>query len=73
LTDKMQGQQMNLTFEGYQQEQGKPFSNERSIDIRKGDKKLKLHLVFTKIKVNEVLSFPFEIGPGMSPVDRIRF
>ena len=73
LTDKMLGQQMKLTFEGYQQEQGKSFSNERSIDINKGTKKFNLHLVFTKIKVNEALSFPFEIGPGMSAVDRIRF
>jgi hypothetical protein len=73
LTDKMQGQQMNLTFDGYQQEQNKSFSHERNIAINKGSKKLNLHLVFTKVKVNEALSFPFEIGPGMSEVDRIRF
>lgn len=73
LTDKMQGQQMNLTFGGYSQEQDKTFSHERNIAINKGSKKLNLHLVFTKIKVNEALSFPFEIGPGMSVVDKIRF
>ncbi len=73
LTDKMLSQQMNVTFEGYSQEQGKPFSNERSIDIKQGGKNLNLHLVFTKIKVNEVLNFPFEIGAGMKEVDSIRF
>lgn len=73
LTDKMLSQQMNVTFTGYSQEQGKPFSNERSIDIKQGTKLLNLHLVFTKIKVNEVLNFPFEIGAGMKEVDSIRF
>jgi hypothetical protein len=73
LTDKMQGQQMKLTFDGYSAEQGKPFSHERNVGINKGDKKLSLHLVFTKIKINEVQNFPFEISPGMSKVDRIRF
>jgi len=73
LTDKMLSQQMNITFTGYSQEEGKPFSNERSIDIKQGSKNLNLHLVFTKIKVNEVLSFPFETGAGMKLVDKIRF
>lgn len=73
LTDKMLSQQMNVTFTGYSQEQGKPFSNERSIDIKQGTKLLSLHLVFTKIKVNEVLNFPFEIGAGMKEVDSVRF
>jgi hypothetical protein len=73
LTDKMLSQQMNVTFTGYSQEQGKPFSNERSIDIKQGTKALNLHLVFTKIKVNEVLNFPFEFGAGMKEVDSIRF
>jgi hypothetical protein len=73
LTDKMLSQQMNVTFGGYSQEQGKPFSNERSIDIKQGTKLLNLHLVFTKIKVNEVLNFPFEIGTGMTEVNSIRF
>ena len=73
LTDKMLNQQMNLTFGGYSSELGKPFSNERSIDIKQGNKNLNMHLVFTKIKVNEVLNFPFEINAGMREVDTIRF
>jgi len=73
LTDKMLNQQMNLTFGAYTQEQGKPFSGERSIDIRQAGKNLHLHLVFTKIKVNEVLNFPYEINPAMKQVDNIRF
>jgi hypothetical protein len=73
LTDKMLSQQMSITFTGYSQEQGRPFSSERSIDIRQGSKNLNLHLVFTKIKVNEVLNFPFEIGAGMKEVSTIRF
>ena len=73
LTDKMLNQQMNITFGAYSQEQGKPFSNERSIDIKQGSKNLSMHLVFTKIKVNEILNFPFEIGAAMKEVDSIRF
>lgn len=73
LTDKMLNQQMSLTFAGYTQEQGKPFSNERNIDILKGNKKVSLSLFFTKIKINEVLSFPFDINPAMREVDRIKF
>jgi hypothetical protein len=73
LTDKILNQQMNVTFEGYSNELGKPFSNERSIDIKQGSRSLSLHLVFTKIKVNEILNFPFEIGDGMKQVDSIRF
>jgi hypothetical protein len=73
LTDKMLNQQMNLTFEGYSQEQGKPFSNERNIVIKQGNKNITLHLVFSKVKVNEILNFPFEIGPAMREVDSIRF
>ena len=73
LTDKMLNQQMNVTFDAYSTEQGKAFSNERNIDIKQGNKNLNMHLVFTKIKVNEVLNFPFEIGPAMREVDTIRF
>ena len=73
LTDKMLSQQMNITFEGYSNEQGRPFSNERNIDIKQGNKGISLHLVFTKIKINEVLNFPFEIDPALKEVDSIRF
>jgi hypothetical protein len=73
LTDKMLSQQMYITFDGYSKEQGKPFSNERSIDIKQGSKSMNLHLVFTKIKVNEVMSFPFDIDPAMREVNSIRF
>lgn len=73
LTDKMLSQQMYITFEGYSKEQGKPFSNERSIDIKQGSKSMNLHLIFTKIKVNEVMSFPFDIDPAMREVNSIRF
>jgi hypothetical protein len=73
LTDKMLNQQMNITFGGYSQEQARPFSTERNIDIKQENKNINLHLVFTKIKVNEVLNFPFDIGAGMKEVDSIRF
>jgi len=73
LTDKMLNQQMSLTFTGYSQEQGRPFSTERSIDIKQGSKLFSLHLMYTKIKVNEVLSFPFEFGAGMTEVNTIKF
>jgi hypothetical protein len=73
LTDKMINRLMNVTFGGYSQEQGKPFSADRTINIKQGNKDINLHLVFTKLKVNEVLNFPFDIDPGMRRVDQIRF
>jgi hypothetical protein len=73
LTDLMLGQQMSLTFEGYNEEVGKPFSLERSIDIKQNIKTIKLQLSYTKIRVNEAMAFPFEVDPGMRQVDAIRF
>lgn len=72
LTDKMLGREMCITFGGYMLEQGKPFSGERNIDI-KGAKKVSMHWVFIKTRVNEPLSFPFSIDPAMKEVDNIRF
>ena len=72
LTDKMMGREMSVTFGGYSQEMGKPFAGDRNIDI-KGAKHVSLHLTFSKIKVNEILSFPFDIDPGLRQVGQIRF
>ena len=73
LTDKMVKQEMSITFDGYTPEQGHPFSAERNIDIKQGNRNYNLHLSYTKIKVNEPLVFPFDIDPAMKQVDKIRF
>jgi hypothetical protein len=73
LTDKMAGEEMNTTFGGYTAEQGKPFSEDRTIDIKQGSKTINLHLSYTKVRINEPLVFPFEVDPSLKRVDRIRF
>lgn len=73
LTDKMAGQQMSITFGGYAIEAGQPFSDDRTIGLRQGDHAYTLHLSYSKVRVNEPLDFPFEVGPGMRRSDRIRF
>lgn len=73
LTDKMAGQQMSITFGGYAVEAGHPFSEDRTIGLKQGDQAYTLHLSYTKVRINEPLDFPFEVGPGMKRSDRIRF
>lgn len=73
LTDKMAGQQMSITFGGYATEAGRPFSEDRTIGLKQGDHIYMLHLLYSKIRVNESLDFPFEVGPGMKRGDRIHF
>ena len=73
LTDKMAGQEMSITFDGYTAESGHPFSAERKIELRQGSKVITLHLSYGKVKINEPLVFPFEVDKGMKRIDRIRF
>lgn len=73
LTDKMVKQEMRITFDGYSAEQGHPFSAERNIDLKQGNKVFTLHLSYTKVKVNEPLAFPFDVDPSMKRVDKIGF
>ena len=73
LTDLLLGHEMRITFGGYTPEQGQPFSHERAIDIKQGNRHISVHLEFTKIKINEALSFPYDVGPGMQEVSDISF
>ena len=73
LTDKMAGQQMSITFGGYVSEAGHPFSEDRIIELKQGDHAYTLHVSYSKVRVNEPLDFPFEVGAGMKRSDRIRF
>ncbi len=73
LTDKMAGQQMSITFGGYASEAGHPFSEDRTIGLKQGDQTYTLHLSYSKVRINEPLDFPFEVGSGMKRSDRIRF
>jgi hypothetical protein len=73
LTDLMLGQQMSLTFGGYTSEPGRPFSADRNIEIKQANRTISLQLTYTKIRIDESMAFPFEVGPGMKQVDTIRF
>ena len=73
LIDQRQSRQMNLTFEHYILEQNRPFSSERSITIRQGNRVLGLSLSYGRVKIDEPLAFPFEIQPGMKRVEEIKF
>ena len=66
-------QEMSITFGGYTTEQGRPFSAERTIDLKQGSKSFNLHLSYTKIRVNEPLAFPVDVDQNMKRVDNIRF
>lgn len=62
LKDKLLTQQMTVTFDGYNQLQGKPFSYKRSIEINRDGLIMKLDIDFTKVRLNEELAYPFDVS-----------
>jgi hypothetical protein len=62
LKDKMLKQDMTITFGGYNSLQQKPFSYKRSIVINRNGNVLKLDMDIKKARVDEELSFPFEVN-----------
>jgi hypothetical protein len=62
LKDKLLTQQISITFDSYNQFEGKPFSYHREIEVNRDGVLLKLTIDFTKIKLNENLSYPFEVS-----------
>ena len=73
LADMLAGQQITTIFDGYMQEQGKPYSSERTMTIQQTGRTMKLQLHYTKIKINEPVSMPFDIDRNMKQVENIRF
>lgn len=65
LKDKMLSQEALLTFDSYNDLNGKPFSYKRSIEITRGEIKAKLNLNVTRVSMDEPLLLPFEITGRM--------
>ena len=62
LKDKLLTQQMSITFDNYNLLGGKPFSYHRVIEVNRDGVLLTLTIDFTKVKLNENLSYPFEVS-----------
>ena len=62
LKDKLLTQQMSITFDSYNLLEGKPFSYHRVIEVNRDGAVLILTIGFTKVKLNENLSYPFEVS-----------
>ncbi|MDB5282992.1 MAG: hypothetical protein JWO06_2067 [Bacteroidota bacterium] len=62
LKDKMLAQEMSITFDRYSELNGKPFSYNRVIDVNREGVKLKLSIDINKARLNEDLSYPFEVS-----------
>ncbi len=62
LKDKLLTQQMSITFDSYNLIEGKPFSYHRDIEVNRDGVVLKLTIDFTKIRLNETLTYPFEVS-----------
>ena len=62
LKDKVFTQSMTITFDDYNNLNGKPFSYKRVLDINRDGVAMKLSMDITKVKVNEELSYPFEVS-----------
>ncbi|MCS6935803.1 MAG: DUF4292 domain-containing protein [Chitinophagales bacterium] len=61
LKDKLLQQDMLITFDGYSELNGKPFSYKRTVEINRGTQKVHLGLEVTRITVDGPVDFPFEI------------
>jgi hypothetical protein len=62
LKDKLLKQDMTITFGLYNSLLGKPFSYQREIAVNRDGALMKLTMEITKTRLNEELSFPFEVS-----------
>lgn len=69
LIDKALQQDMLITFDGYTDLNGKPFSFKRSVEINRGTYIVKLTIDVTRIIVNEPVDLPFEISDRYKKVE----
>lgn len=61
LKDKMLSQSMTINFDSYNDLNGKPFSYKRELDITRDGVAMKLTMDITKVRMNDELSYPFEV------------
>lgn len=69
LKDKLLKQDMTLTFEAYNDLNGKPFSYKRNVQINRDGAVTSLAIEVTKVRLDEDLDFPFEISSKYKKVE----
>ncbi len=69
LKDKMLDQQMQLTFGLPEKKSGKLFYPQRTITILYGKETMRLQMDFTRVVLDETLSFPFEPANGYKRIE----
>lgn len=69
LKDKMFRQDMDITFEGYSNVSGKPYSLKRTINVNREGNSMELSIDISKVKVNEALTYPFELSDKYKRVE----
>ncbi|MFN8287285.1 MAG: DUF4292 domain-containing protein [Chitinophagales bacterium] len=62
LKDKLLKQDMTLTFDAYNDLNGKPFAYKRGIEINRDGAVTKFSIEVTKVRLDEELEYPFEIS-----------
>lgn len=69
LKDKLLRQDMTVNFDAYKDLNGKPFSYRREISVNRDGVQLKLDIDITKVRVNDDLSYPFEVSEKYKRVE----
>ncbi len=69
LKDKMLKQVMTVTFDAYNDLNGKPFSYKRYVEFNRDGLLTRLQIDITKVRVDEEMDFPFDVGPKYKKVE----
>ncbi len=69
LKDKLLKQDMTLTFDVYNDLNGKPFAYKRFIEINRDGAVTRLSIEVTKVRVDEELDFPFEVSSKYKKIE----
>ncbi|MFN8277319.1 MAG: DUF4292 domain-containing protein [Chitinophagales bacterium] len=60
LTDKLDGRELQTTFEALQEVEALMFPGSRKIVVKQGNRQQQLQIEFSKVKLNQPVAFPFE-------------
>lgn len=69
LKDKMLKQSIGVTFDAYNDLNGKPFSYKRSIEIVRDTAVMSLGMHISKVSLNEDLQYPFEVSDKYKKIE----
>lgn len=70
LKDKLLQQDMLITFDGYNDLNGKPFSYQRNVEINRSTYSVKLSIQVQRVGINQPVEFPFEISDRYKRVEK---